>query len=107
MMVASTEPAIQWRSPGIPAGPSLASRVRTGELFRENSIDYLLHNARQYGDLVRFRALGREVLQFNHPEMIGELLVRDVGHHHRNLVMQGSKAVLGEGLLTSEEPLHM
>jgi cytochrome P450 len=35
------------------------------------------------------------------------MLVRDAAHHHRNLVMQRSKAVLGEGLLTSEEPLHM
>jgi cytochrome P450 len=47
------------------------------------------------------------VLQFNHPELIQEMLVRDARHHHRNLVMQRSKAVLGEGLLTSEEPLHM
>jgi cytochrome P450 len=35
------------------------------------------------------------------------MLVRDSAHHHRNLVMQRSKMVLGEGLLTSEEPLHM
>ncbi len=107
MIATDTAPNIQWRSPGVPAGPSFAARVRSGELFRENALDYLLHNARRYGDLVRFRALGREVLQFNHPELVSDLLVRDVGHHHRNLVMQRSKAVLGEGLLTSEEPLHM
>jgi cytochrome P450 len=35
------------------------------------------------------------------------MLVRDAPFHHRNLVMQRGKAVLGEGLLTSEEPLHM
>ena len=107
-MASSTAgPDIQWRAPGVPAGPSLAARVRSGELFRENAVDYLQGNARRFGDLVRFRALGREVLQFNHPELISEMLVRDAGHHHRNLVMQRSKSVLGEGLLTSEEPLHM
>ncbi len=100
-------PEIQWRSPGVPAGPNLAARVRSGELFRQNALDYLRGNAQRFGDLVRFRAVGREVLQFNHPELIGEMLVRDAGHHHRNLVMQRSKSVLGEGLLTSEEPLHM
>ena len=68
---------------------------------------FLRENARRYGDLVFFRALGRPVLQCNHPELVGEMLVRDAGHHHRNLVMQRSKAVLGAGLLTSEEPLHM
>ena len=100
-------PDIRWQSPGVPEGPQLAARVRSGELFRQNAVEYLQGNARRYGDLVRFRAVGREVLQFNHPELIGEMLVRDAGHHHRNLVMQRSKSVLGEGLLTSEEPLHM
>lgn len=68
---------------------------------------FLLANAEKYGDLVSFRALGRTVLQFNHPELVQEMLVRDASHHHRNLVMQRSKDILGEGLLTSEEPLHM
>lgn len=107
MASTGAEPDIRWRAPGVPAGPSLAARVRSGELFRQNALEYLQENARRYGDLVRFRALGREVLQFNHPELISEMLVRDAGHHHRNLVMQRSKQVLGEGLLTSEEPLHM
>ena len=83
------------------------SRVASGELFRESATDYLLHNAREYGDLVRFGAIGREVLQFNHPELIGDMLVRNERLHKRNLVLQRSKAILGEGLLTSEEPLHM
>ena len=85
----------------------MAARVWSGALFRENSAEYIEGNARRYGDLVLYRILQREVLQFNHPELIGELLVRDVAHHRRNMVMQNGKAVLGEGLLTSEEPLHM
>ena len=68
---------------------------------------FMLSNAEKYGDLVSFRALGRTVLQFNHPELVQEMLVRDASHHHRNLVMRRSKDILGEGLLTSEEPLHM
>jgi cytochrome P450 len=101
------EPDLRWRAHGLPDGPRLGGRLRSGDLFRQNALEYLQDNARRFGDLVRFRALGREVLQFNHPELISEMLVRDAGHHHRNLVMQRSKAVLGEGLLTSEEPLHM
>ncbi len=101
------EPDIRWRFPGRPAGPKFLPRVTSGELLRQNACDYLLSNAQRYGDLVRFRAVGREVLQFNHPELIGDMLVRNERLHHRNLVMQRSKAILGEGLLTSEEPLHM
>ncbi len=100
-------PDIRWQSPGVPAGPRLLPRLLRNEIFSQNAAEYLLLNAQRYGDLVRFRALGHEVLQFNHPELISEMLVRNERSHHRNLVMQRSKFVLGEGLLTSEEPLHM
>ena len=100
-------PDIRWQSPGRPAGPNLLARVATGALIRENGADYLVSNARRYGDLVQFRILGRRVLQFNHPELIGDMLVRNERLHRRGGVMQRSKAILGEGLLTSEEPLHM
>ncbi len=103
----SVAPDLRWRSPGRPAGPKFLPRVTSGELFKENACDYLLSNAQRHGDLVRFRAVGREVLQFNHPELIGDMLQRNERLHHRNLVMQRSKSILGEGLLTSEEPLHM
>ena len=99
--------AIRWDSDGVPAGPRLWSRVLRGEVFRGNAASFLLENAQRYGDLVLFRAFGRPVLQFNHPELVQEMLVRDAVHHQRNPVMQRSKDVLGEGLLTSEEPLHM
>lgn len=102
------EPAIQWRA-GIhlPAGPPFWSRLLSGQAFRQNAAETLSGNAQRYGDLVYFRIPGRELLQVNHPELVQELLVRDAPHHHRNIVMQRSKAVLGDGLLTSEEPLHM
>jgi cytochrome P450 len=90
-----------------PVGPPFWSRLFSGEVFRRNSADWLVENAKQYGDLVYFESFGVKVLQFNHPDLVQEMLVRDAPHHHRNLVMQRGKMVLGEGLLTSEEPLHM
>jgi cytochrome P450 len=78
-----------------------------GKGFRNNAAMFMFANAAEYGDLVSFSVLGRTVLQFNHPELVQEMLVRDAGHHHRSVVMQRSKDILGEGLLTSEEPLHM
>lgn len=57
--------------------------------------------------MVHYRAFGRDVFQFNHPDMVQEILIRDAAMHHRGIVMQRAKYVLGEGLLTSEEPLHM
>jgi cytochrome P450 len=103
----SIAPDIRWRVAGKPVGPTLLPRLLRGEVFRKNAAELLLANAKEYGDLVAFRAFGRGVLQFNHPELVQEMLVRDASHHHRNPVMQRSRDILGEGLLTSEEPLHM
>jgi cytochrome P450 len=90
-----------------PAGPGYLEPLLSGRVFRQTRLDTLAYNARRYGDLVHYRVGGRHIYQINHPEMVQELLITDARHHHRGLVMQRSKLVLGDGLLTSEEPLHM
>jgi len=95
------------RTPSLPAGPRLLARALSGQPLRENSAEFMLTNARRFGDLVHYRALGRDIYQLNHPDLISDMLTRDAPHHHRNLVMQRARDVLGTGLLTSEEPLHM
>ncbi len=67
----------------------------------------MLRNAQIYGDLNFYRVLGRDLFQLNHPELIADFFTRDAPNHHRNVVMQRARDVLGHGLLTSEEPLHM
>jgi cytochrome P450 len=67
----------------------------------------LRENARRYGDIVHYRAINRKIYQINHPELIQELLLNDEPRNHRHMVMQRSRFILGNGLLTSEEPLHM
>lgn len=67
----------------------------------------MLSTAREYGDLNFYRVLGRDIYQLNHPDLIEDFFLKDAANHHRNLVMQRARDVLGHGLLTSEEPLHM
>jgi cytochrome P450 len=97
------------RSPGAryPEGPRFVRRLLSGEFFRQNAADFMLRNASRFGDLNHYTGFGRHIFQFNHPQLIQELLLRDAVHHHRGLVMQRAKLVLGEGLLTSESPLHL
>ncbi|MGC2401381.1 MAG: cytochrome P450 [Acidobacteriaceae bacterium] len=90
-----------------PDGPGFAKRLLTGEVFRSTAAGFMLSNARRFGDLVHFTGLSRHIFQFNHPELIEDVLLRDAARHHRGLVMQRAKLVLGEGLLTSEAPLHL
>jgi cytochrome P450 len=90
-----------------PSGPSSLRRLFSGRMFRQNAIESMGESARLYGDLVHYTIFGRHIYQLNHPELIEDLLVKDANKHHRGIVMQRAKIVLGEGLLTSEQPLHM
>ncbi len=95
------------KDPAFPAGPSLSRMLVSGNPLRQNSAEFLLHTAQHYGDLNHYKALGRHVYQLNHPDLIADFFLKDAHKHHRNLVMQRGRDVLGHGLLTSEEPLHM
>jgi cytochrome P450 len=90
-----------------PDGPHFARRLFSGELFRQSAVDFMLNTAQRFGDLNHYTGFGRHIFQFNHPQLIEDLLLRDAGRHHRGLVMQRARLVLGEGLLTSEAPLHL
>ncbi len=90
-----------------PPGPSLLSYLLTAKPLWQSPADTLKENARRYGDLVHIRALEGHLFQFNHPALIQELLTENEKHNRRILVMQRAKSFLGDGLLTSEEPLHM
>ena len=112
LAIQDTAPDIRFRSgsskPGKlkPLGPAFLQRLLSGGMFRQNAAEFLKENAEKYGDLVYFETLGVKIMQFSHPELVYELLVRDAHHHHRGMAMQRAKSVLGNGLLTSEEPLH-
>ncbi len=95
------------KDPAYPAGPSLLPRLLSGASLRQNSADFLLETAREFGDLNHYRLFGRHIYQINHPDLISDYFLRDATNHDRNLVMQRARDVLGHGLLTSEEPLHM
>src|SRR6202044_830909 len=79
----------------------------SGQMFRQNAVESMGESARRYGDLVHYTIFGRHIYQLNHPELVEDLLLKDANKHHRGIVMQRAKIVLGEGLLTSEEPLNM
>ena len=90
-----------------PAGPPFLPRLLTGRMFRQNATDSMTDYARRYGDLVHIQVFNRHIFQLNHPDLIDDFLIRDVNKHHRGIVMKRAKIVLGDGLLTSEEPFHM
>lgn len=63
--------------------------------------------AEQYPDLCYFR-LGNQDLYFvNHPDLIKEVLVTQQPNFRKSRILQRSKILLGEGLLTSEGEYHL
>ena len=91
-----------------PAGPGVAERIWDGTLFAVDSPEFFKSNAARFGDVCSFLTPnGFRQFQFNHPETIADVLVRDAGHHVRGVVLRRARGILGDGLLTSEEPLHL
>jgi cytochrome P450 len=94
-------------SKSYPPGPNFLPRLLTGQLFRGVPTTNMTNAAREFGDLLHSTAFGRHIYQINHPSLIEDYFLKDASRHHRGIVMQHAKIVFGEGLLTSEEPLHM
>jgi cytochrome P450 len=103
----SFTPRIDKSNGSYPPGPKFLPRLLSGRVFRGNAVTYMQECAQTYGDLVHYTAVGRHIYQITHPALIEDFFLKDAAKHHRGIVMQRAKAVLGEGLLTSEEPLHM
>ena len=63
--------------------------------------------ARKYGDIAHYRAGRQHVVLLSDPELIRAALVNDPHVFIKGRVMQRTKVLLGEGLLTSEGEFHM
>lgn len=91
----------------IPPGPPPAFPGRRLLAFRRDPIGFLQGLADAHGDLVFYRTGPRHVLLVNEPELIKEVLVTQHRNFIKSMVLQRSRAILGDGLLTSEGEQHL
>ncbi|BDC48046.1 cytochrome P450 [Bryobacterales bacterium F-183] len=75
--------------------------------FRKDAPGFLLRTHEQYGDVAFLRLGGQDVYLLSHPEYIRDVLVTHQSNFTKSRVLQRSKKLLGEGLLTSEGQLHL
>jgi cytochrome P450 len=87
-------------------GPRSALGIREVLSFRRDPIAFFHTLATHYGDITHFRLGWKNAYLLNHPDLVQEFLVTHAAEHLRGPVMQRGRAIMGEGLLTSEEPLH-
>src|SRR5215470_4063636 len=90
-----------------PPGPK--SRFPALFSFRPpaDPLAFLSGVARKYGDIAHYRAGRQHVVLLSDPELIREVLTADSRAFIKTRVMQRTKVLLGEGLLTSEGEFHM
>src|SRR3712207_5665707 len=74
--------------------------------FTRDPLDFLTHVAHTYGDIARFSTGSQDYFFLNHPDHIKDVLVTHNSNFMKGRGLQRAKRLLGEGLLTSEPPLH-
>ncbi|PYQ26390.1 MAG: cytochrome P450 [Acidobacteria bacterium] len=90
----------------IPIGPRSIIPFRFLRRMQRDPLPFLTGLARDYGDIVQFKIGPQVLVLINHPDLVRELLVTQHRSFHKSRVLQRSKIILGEGLLTSEDELH-
>jgi cytochrome P450 len=70
-------------------------------------IGFFTQVAAEQGPVARFQFGSQEFVLLNEPAMIEELLLRQAGKLEKFPRIDRTRGLFGEGLLTSEEPLHM
>lgn len=74
--------------------------------WKRDRLGFLAELQRVHGDIAAFRAGGERFVLVSHPEPLKELLVTRAADFTKGRTLERAKALLGEGLLTSEGERH-
>jgi cytochrome P450 len=74
--------------------------------FRRDPLGFLAGMARDFGDIAHFRLGRRHAYFISHPELIKDVLVTRSANFHKGPALKAAEPMFGQGLLTSEDPLH-
>ena len=65
------------------------------------------HLHKTYGNMAHYQFLGTPIVFVNDPDYIREILVTQAASFTKERTVKRMKILLGDGLITSEEPFHM
>jgi len=65
------------------------------------------HLLRTYGNIAHYRFLGTPIIFVNDPDYIREILIIQSSSFVKERTVRRMKILLGEGLITSDDPIHM
>jgi cytochrome P450 len=64
------------------------------------------HLLKTYGNIACYRFLGTPIVFINDPDYIREILINQAGSFVKERTVRRMKILIGEGLITSEDPVH-
>lgn len=70
-------------------------------------IPLFTHLEKVFGPIAQYRFLGMLIVFVNDPDWIGEILINQAPSFIKERTVQRMKVLLGEGLITSDDPVHM
>jgi cytochrome P450 len=107
MTLASSTPSSAPIGEGIrPIEPPARGRYGNALVLRADPLGTLLDWQARYGKVVKVH-LRRWTQILNDPEDVKQVLVAHQSRYHKGENLKVANAVFGQGLLTSEEPLHL
>ena len=89
-----------------PPGPKPKMPGKLLRQFIRDPINTLSKIAQEYGDISYFRLGHEHIYLINNPDSIEKVLIYDHRNFKKGKRLQTAKAVLGEGLVTSEGDFH-
>ena len=104
-MVRLYTPSPRVGSENFPPGPPELSVMAQSIRYVREPIE-LMQEAATYGDMVTMSVKPWLVFLLNHPEMVRQVFVTNSPNVRRWRNVEAFKYMMGEGLVTSDEPLH-
>jgi len=89
----------------LPPGPKGHFLVGALPEIRRDELDYLMRLVREHGDVVYLRVVNHPVYILSHPRDIETVLLTKSSNFIKSVFLRESKALFGNGLLTSEGSL--
>lgn len=86
----------------MPPGPKGHFLLGALPEIRRDELDFLLDVVRRYGDVVYLRVVNHPCYILSHPRDIEYVLLTNYGNFKKSIFLRSSKALFGEGLLTSD-----
>jgi len=89
----------------VPPGPKGHFLVGSLPEIQRDELDFLMQQVHEHGDIVHVRVLNHHAYVLSHPRDIETVLVSKSSNFIKSVFLRESKALFGDGLLTSESNL--